>query len=198
MEYFNRRILNFTNWIRLTFQFLRSFPRLLIIKLTKRIEPSLQEKILLSTTSINHCVLCARFASEMAFKDGVTKEEVLSILNTDLSESNKCSEDEIIALLYAQNYAETNGYPGKDITKRLHDFYGEKTAEDIMVLTKKSHLFNLNGNTYSAFISRLKGKKAPRSNLIFELFIFIINSPVIVPSWIFVKLRKNDFSFNQE
>lgn len=195
MDYFSRRILTLTVWIKYSIEFLLYLPRIVSIKISKRIEQSLQEKILLSTTSVNKCVLCARFASEMAFKEGVSQNEVLSILNMDLKESNKCKDDEMIALLYAQNYAENNGNPARDITHRLYEFYGKKKAGDIAVLTKKSHFFNLSGNTYSAFISRLKGKKAQNSNLFFEIFFVIMYSPVIIPSWIYVKLKKNQFGF---
>lgn len=131
----------------------------------------------------------------MAFKDGVTKEEILTILNFDLDGINKCNENEIIALLYAQNYAETNCNPSKDMLNRLYTYYGKKKAKDIIALTSKSHFFNLCGNTYSAFISRLKGIKAHNSNLLFEIFFVIVHSPIIIPSWIYVKLKKNDFSF---
>ncbi|MBN2161115.1 MAG: hypothetical protein JW807_17140 [Spirochaetes bacterium] len=47
----------------------------------------------------------------MAMKDGVNVEEVLTILNMDLKESNKCTEDEKTALLFAQNYAENFNTP---------------------------------------------------------------------------------------
>ncbi len=152
MKYFTRRILNLSGWIKYSFEFLLYFPRIISIKYYKRISHSLQEKILLSTTSVNKCLLCARFASAMAFKEGVNQEEVLSILNMDLNNSNKCNKDELIALIYAQNYAETNGKPTKDITTRIYDYYDKIKADDIIILTKKSHFFNLSGNTYSAFI----------------------------------------------
>ncbi len=197
MEYFTKRILNLSNWIKYFIQFILYLPRIGIIKISKRISHSLQEKILLSTTSVNKCILCARFASEMAFKEGVNQEEILSILNMDLNKNNKCNKDDIIALLFAQNYAETNGKPNKDIKEHLYNYYGKNKADDIVVLTKKSHFFNLSGNTYSAFISRLKGQKAKNSNILFEIVFVIINSIVIIPSWIYVKIKNNQFTFEK-
>jgi len=40
---------------------------------------------------------------------------------------------------------------------------------------------NLSGNTFDAFLSRLKGKKAINSNVIFEALFFIINAPFMLP-----------------
>lgn len=183
------------SWLSRLIEFFGSLPAILSIKIHQRISPSLQEKILLSTASVNKCVLCARFASEMAFREGVDREEVLDILNSDLDDKTRCAPDELIALLYGRDYAQTDGAPRADIVDRLNVHYGPVKARAIEIVTKKSHFFNLSGNTFSACISRLRGCPAPGSNALFELFFALLHSWIIVPSWIYIGLKRNTFLF---
>ncbi len=194
---FTKRILNFPLFITVVLKMISLLPGIISAKATKRVNKSFQEKILLATTSVNQCILCARFASEMAFAEGVDKGEVLSILNMELTEKNSCNEYEMMGLLYAQHYAETNGKPSREMNARIYNSYDKKVADDIIIFTKRNHCYNLMGNTFSAFVSRLKGTKAPGSNLLFELFFVIITSPVIGPSWLYVHLKKNAFNFQK-
>ena len=91
------------------------------------------------------------------------------------------SDFEMLALLYAQHYAETNRNPDKEMTEKLMNFYGEKTAKHIILIIRMIFFGNLSGNTFDAFLSRFKGKKAPKSNIIFEFFFFILNIPFLLP-----------------
>jgi len=78
-------------------------------------------------------------------------------------------------------YAETNRNPDKEMTKKLFDFYGEKTAKHIILMIRMIFFGNLSGNTFDAFLSRLKGKKAKNSNVVFEILFFIVNVPFMLP-----------------
>ncbi|MCU0847542.1 MAG: hypothetical protein MUD12_06610 [Spirochaetes bacterium] len=192
---FTRRIFNFSGFIRYSSRMVLSTPRLISATFFNRVPYSLQEKILLTTTSVNKCIICARFASEMAFSEGVAKEEVLSLLNMDLNGTASCNEDEIAALLFARDYAETNGSVNPGPVKRLYESYPWDRADAVAALTMKSHYYNLMGNTFSAFVSRLKGMKAEGSYLLFEIFFVLMTSPIVLPSLLYIKLKKNDFRF---
>jgi hypothetical protein len=78
-----------------------------------------------------------------------------------LDETKKRGSDEMVAVLYAQNYAEPNRNPGPDLVKRLYDCYGWEQADTIAALTMKSNYYNLMVNTFSAFNSRMKCPSAP-------------------------------------
>ncbi len=54
-------------------------------------------------------------------------------------------------------------------------------AEHINLIIRMIYYGNLSGNTFDAFISRLKGKKAPNSNALFEAIFFILSVPVLLP-----------------
>lgn len=104
-------------------------------------------------------------------------------LHTDASES------ELNALLFAQHYAESNRTPAPEMKKQLFDYYGEKTAKNIMLAIRTVTFGNLYFNTWGAVINRFKGSPAPDSSLVFELVYFLLNFIIILP---FVILRKPD------
>ena len=97
------------------------------------------------------------------------------------------SDFEIIGLLYAQHYAETDRKPDTEMKQNLVDFYGNKTANHIILIIRMIYFGNLSGNTFDAFLNRFKGKKAANSNVIFEFFFFIFNVPFLLPLMPFVK-----------
>jgi len=151
---------------------------------------------MLATTAVNECLLCARFHSEMAFQSGVDRREVAALLNMDLS-GKTTEDDELNALLFAQHFAETNRNPSPEMRQRLFDYYGDKKGADIILIIRLITFGNLSGNTFSAFQNRLKGIKAEKSSVIFEIFFVIFTAPLIIPSLIYIKLKKNHFQFSK-
>ena len=73
------------------------------------------------------------------------------------------------------------------MTARLVEKYGEQTAEDIILMIRMIWFGNLSGNTFDAFLSRLKGRKASHSSLLFELVFFIVSAPFLLPLLPFTK-----------
>ncbi|MCP4130731.1 MAG: carboxymuconolactone decarboxylase family protein [bacterium] len=193
---FKKRIFTFKLFLKDYGYFVKKIPAMISMMRAKRVSRAFSEKIMLATTSVNECVLCARFHSEMALSSGIGQEEVTALLNMDLGESKKADDEEVAALLYAQHYAETGRNPKEEATKRLYDYYGEKKANDIMLIIRMINMFNLTGNTFAAFTSRLRGNKAPNSSLLFELFFVFMTAPVIIPSEIYIR-TKNNFDFKQ-
>jgi hypothetical protein len=100
------------------------------------------------------------------------------------------TEFETIALLYAQHFAETNRNPDPAMTKKLFDFYGEKTAHHIILFIRMIFFGNLYGNTWDAVLSRFRGVSVPNSNIIFEFLYFLLNAPIMFPLMIFMKLDR--------
>jgi len=101
------------------------------------------------------------------------------------------SDFELFGLLYAQHYAETDRNPDKDMTAKLFEFYDNKTANHIFLIIRMIFFGNLSGNTFDAFLSRLKGNKAKNSNVVFEFFFFLINAPILLPMLPFTKRYRN-------
>ena len=76
------------------------------------------------------------------------------------------------------------------MTDKLFEFYGDNTANHIIIFIRMIFFGNLQGNTFDAFLSRLKGNKAKNSNVIFETIFFIINAPLLLPILPFIKKKK--------
>jgi len=145
----------------------------------KKLGKTFMEKVMTVVTAVNGCTYCTWFHAKQAVSSGISESEVKNILNLQFEAD--ASDFEVVALLYAQHYAETNRNPDKEMTKKLFDFYGEKTAKHIILMIRMIFFGNLSGNTFDAFLSRLKGKKAKDSNVVFEILFFIINAPFILP-----------------
>ena len=145
----------------------------------KRLSKIFIEKIMTVVTAVNGCTYCTWFHTKQAVASGITEAEVTNMLN--LQFKSDASTFEVPALLYAQHFAETDRNPNSEMTKMLIDFYGDALSKQINLIIRIIYFGNLTGNTFDAFLSRLKGEKAENSNLIFETLFFIINAPILLP-----------------
>ena len=162
-----------------------NFLKIIAAMRNKKIGKVFMEKIMTVVTAVNGCRYCEWFHAKKAAAAGISNKEVKNMLQ--LQFQTDASDFEIPGLLYAQHYAETKRKPEKEMTDKLVEFYGEKTAYHIYLMIRIIFFGNLSGNTFDAFLSRLKGNRAENSNVIFELFFFIINLPFLLPILPFVK-----------
>lgn len=137
------------------------------------------EKVMTVVTAVNGCVYCTWFHAKQAASTGIPADEVKRLLQ--LQFNTDASDFEVTALLYAQHYAETDRHPNPEMTEKFESYYGNETASHIFMMIRMIYFGNLTGNTFDAFISRLKGKKAENSNWFFETVFFIVNIPFLLP-----------------
>jgi len=97
------------------------------------------------TTAINGCVYCSWFYAKKAAQNGISEEEVRNMMNLQFQADANAFE--LMALLYAQNYAETDRKPDVEVTKKIFDYYGNKTAKHIILVIRMIYWGNLYGNT---------------------------------------------------
>ncbi len=188
MNNFNGKIYNLKLLIKDMGFLIINIPQYLKAFRNKSIPKSFSEKIMLVITAVNGCRYCSWFHAKQALSSGMNETEIKGIL--DLQFHTNAAENEIPALLYAQNYAETDRNPDKEISDRLLKFYGEKTSGDINLYIRAIFVGNLCGNTFDAFLSRFRGIKAETSNVFFEFFFFLITLPVLLPLSFIIK-KKN-------
>jgi AhpD family alkylhydroperoxidase len=149
------------------------------------------EKIMTVTTAVNECTYCAWYHAKAAVASGVSAEEVQDLL--DLQFHATASDRELMALLYAQHYAETNRQPEAQMTARLLETYGARTAQHIMLAIRVISFGNLMGNTWDGVLSRFKGRPAPESNVAFELAFFLLTFWFMFPAmWLMRSDRANE------
>ena len=163
-------------------------PKIIGVFRDKNISRTFIEKIMMVTTAVNGCVYCEWFHAKQAVESGISEEEVRNILSLQFHAN--ATEFETMALLYAQHFAETDRNPDAAMTNKLFDYYGEKTANHIILVIRMIYFGNLYGNTWDAVISRFKGVSVPNSNIIFEFFYFLFNAPLMFPVMLLMKLEK--------
>ena len=158
----------------------------------KKISKAFVEKIMTVTTAVNGCVYCSWFHAKQAVNSGISEEEVKNMM--DLQFQADAGEYELMALLYAQHFAETDRKPDPEMTKKLFDFYGEKTAMHIILFIRMIFFGNLYGNTWDAVLSRFRGRPAKNSNIVFEFFFFLVNFLVMFPfMWLVKRGKKKEY-----
>jgi AhpD family alkylhydroperoxidase len=141
-----------------------------------RVSRAFAERIMLAVTSVNKCRYCSYGHTRAALAAGVPEED---IRNLAAGELDKLPDDEIVALAYAQHYAESGGNPDITAWQRFVEVYGDDRARDISAYIRMISIGNLYGNTFDAFLSRMQFNPAPGSSLgqelgvLFGAFVFI-------------------------
>ena len=107
---------------------------------------------MLAVTSVEGCRYCSYFHSKLALKSGVSQEEIVKLLSGEVED---CPEEEALAVLYAQHWAESNACPGKEAAERLEETYGQEKAEAIDLMLRMIRLGNLLGNTWDYLLYRI-------------------------------------------
>lgn len=176
---FDRRIYNFSLLCKDIAYLILHIPSIIGLLADSKINSSFIEKIMLVVTAVNNCPYCAWYHAKKALQSGLAQEDINSILT--LQFSAQPDDYETVALLYAQHFAETNRKPDELMNKKLYEYYGKKTARHIIIAIRLIYFGNLSGNTFDAFLSRLKGKPVHKSNVIFELLFFLLSAPILLP-----------------
>jgi AhpD family alkylhydroperoxidase len=137
-------------------------------KKTKRLDDAFISKIMLSVTEVNGCEICSYHHTEEALKNGMTEEEIETILSGN---QDAILQEERIGILFAQHYADKKGKPSKETWERLVSEYGEAKALGILGATRMIMVGNTYGIGAGALKDRIKGKAVAKSNLAYELII---------------------------
>jgi AhpD family alkylhydroperoxidase len=164
-------------------------PKIIKMSKNKDINKAFVEKIMSVTTAVNGCTYCEWFHAKQALDSGISEDEIKNMMKLQFEAD--ASDFEIMALLYAQHYAETNRKPSAEMTEKLFNFYGDKTANDILLNIRMILVGNLSGNTWDAILSRFKGMPAKGSNILFEFIFFVLTFWVMFPMmWLMKKETK--------
>jgi AhpD family alkylhydroperoxidase len=130
---------------------------------------------MLAVTAVNGCRYCTFVHNKLALEHGCSPEEIQDISHFNYAGLN---QDEIIALAFAQHYAESRDSPSRDALKRLWQYYGKDKARDILNNIQLITVGNLTGNALDAFKSRLRGVPPEHGSFGFEFIVYLIGLPV--------------------
>jgi AhpD family alkylhydroperoxidase len=186
---FDKKIFTAKIFIKDTGFLISKTPQIINATRNEKISKAFIEKIMAVVTAVNGCTYCTWYHAKQAVESGISADEVKNMLNLQFQAD--ASDFELTALLYAQHYAETNRNPDEEMTAKLFDYYGDETANHIIIFIRMIFFGNLLGNTWDAVLSRLKGNPAENSSVIFEFFFFLLTFIVMIPAMFLSKEHRS-------
>ena len=119
----------------------------------EQLSPAFRERLMLAVTAVNACRYCSYFHAKEALRSGVPAEQLEDLLAGEIP--GDAPEEERVALLYAQHWAETNASPDPEAVQRLVENYGVERAEAINLALRMIRMGNLMGNSGDAILYSL-------------------------------------------
>jgi AhpD family alkylhydroperoxidase len=116
------------------------------------IAPAFRERLMLAVIAVYGCRYCSYFHARQALKSGLAPEEMSRLLSGDV---NNCPEEEAVAVIYAQHWAESDAHPDPEAVRKLKQTYGIEKTESIHLMLRMIRLGNLMGNSWDYLLYRL-------------------------------------------
>jgi len=151
-----------------------------------RISKAFAEKIMLVVSQVNGCRYCSYGHTKAALAAGISEQEIRQLMN---GQWDDIPQNELVALTFAQHYAESGTKPDPQAWQGLVDHYGQQTAEDILAYLRMITFGNLFGNTFDALLSRVCGKPAEQSRLTGELCV-LLSGLTVVPAGMVIRFAR--------
>lgn len=124
---FKKRIFTFSRFLKDLGYIIYKIPASIAMSRNKKISKAFKEKIMTVVTAVNGCTYCAWFHGKRAISSGISEKEIKNML--DLQFKTDSSEYELLGLLYAQHYAESNRETDCEMEQKLLEFYGKKNGQ---------------------------------------------------------------------
>jgi AhpD family alkylhydroperoxidase len=118
----------------------------------KTISGAFRERLMLAVTSVYGCRYCNWAHTREALKSGVAHEEIAQLVKGSI---DSCPDEEAVAVLYAQHWADSDTKPDKEAISRLVETYGLEKAEAINLVLRMIRVGNLTGNTWDALLAKI-------------------------------------------
>jgi len=196
---YNKRMYTIGEFYKILYYALRNMKYLRRAKKSKDMDNKFFERIMLAVTEVNGCEICSYKHTEVALKEGMSQEEINSILSGSM---DNIPTNESIAIFFAQHYAENKGKPSQEAWLRVVDTYGESKALAILGAIRVIMIGNSYGIAVGALFNRLKGKRVKKNNLGYELgmtFVIIPFIPIVIVHSIMSKITKKPLiEFNKQ
>ena len=116
------------------------------------ITEAFQERLMLAVTAVHSCRYCSYVHTKQALKSGISSQEICRLLSGDVA---NCPEEEAVAVIYAQHWAESDAHPNPEVYRKLRQTYGAKKTEAINLALRMIRLGNLMGNTWDYLLYRI-------------------------------------------
>ncbi len=135
------------------------------------------ERMQLAVTEVNGCAACSYAHAHLALKQGMSNEEIFSLLSGD---GAHIREGEAKAIMFAQHFADAGATFDAEAYRIIQEEYGIEEARVMLSAIQMMQVGNIYGIPFSAFVSRLKGHPYQDSSLFYELGMQLL-SAVLLP-----------------
>ena len=98
------------------------------VSMGKLVSTAFRERLMLAVVSVYGCPLCSWLHTGGALRSGIAEEEIVALL---IGSVDNCPEDEAVAVLYAQHWADSDAKPEPEAVKGLEQTYGTEKAKVI-------------------------------------------------------------------
>jgi AhpD family alkylhydroperoxidase len=170
---FDRRIFSLRSFLRAAGEMARCHREVREAVKAGRVDKAFAERIMLAVSRVNGCRYCTYAHTRAALREGVPQGELKRLMAGDFG---AVPQDQVVALHFAQHYAETEGRTDPEARRTLVETYGEDKARDILTYIRLITVGNLYGNTFDALLSRLAGRPAPGSNPVSEVAVVLLGA----------------------
>lgn len=148
----------------------RALVKLRMNKKEKLISQHFIKRIQLAVIEVNGCAACSYAHTTFALREGMSNEEISSFLSRGV---DYIKPEEAKAIIFAQHFADSRGYPEKDAYKAIIKEYGQEKARIILSAVQMMIAGNMFGIPFSAYESRRRGRPFKGSTLGYELDMLI-------------------------
>lgn len=155
----------------------RAWTKLRKNKKEKLISQKFIERMQLAVTEVNGCAACSYAHTTMALREGMSNDEISSFLSGGI---DYIKPEEAKAIIFAQHFADSRGYPEKAAYEAINKEYGQEKARIILSAVQMMIAGNMFGIPLSAYQSRRRGKPFKGSTLGYELGM-IIGGILVLP-----------------
>lgn len=135
-------------------------------KALRTIDRKRKTNVMLAVTYVNGCRLCSHHHAKELIKAKATKEELSSMLDGTFS---KVDPDDLLAVTFAEHYADSGGNYEPETFEKVKETYGEKEAYGILASVRVIMFGNMSGISIGNLGSWIRFRKPPNATLSTDL-----------------------------
>jgi AhpD family alkylhydroperoxidase len=117
------------------------------------IPAAFRERLMMMVTQVHGCRYCSYFHAKQALNAGISEAELQDIIAGFVPDN--APQDEYVALLYAQHWAESNAQPDPAAFQKLAETYGKEKTDAIHIILRMIRVGNLMGNLWDYLLYRI-------------------------------------------
>lgn len=125
-----------------------------VLRTTRELVPAaFRERLMMVVSEVNGCRYCSYLHARLALSAGASHEELRQLLVGTIP--TETPQDELLALTYAQHWAESDARPDPEARQEVQRHYGAERAEAIHIVLHMIRMGNLLANLWDNWLFRV-------------------------------------------